>query len=180
MELEIRDLVDDTALPPGENGEIVMRGPQVFRRYFKAPEKNAEVLGPDGWFHTGDLGASTTTAACTTSAGPRTCSRSVARTSRRSRSSFLATHPAVSVAQVVGVPDDRYVEVAAAFSATQAGCSVTEEEMIAFCTGAMASFKVPRYVRVVTEWPMSATKVQKFRLRDQLVAELQQAPANPG
>ena len=49
---------------------------------------------------------------------------------------------------------------------------MTEAEIIAFCQGAMASFKVPRYVRVVTEWPMSATKVQKFRLRDQLVAEL--------
>ena len=52
---------------------------------------------------------------------------------------------------------------------------MTEEEIIEFCTGAMASFKVPRYVRVVTEWPMSATKVQKFRLRDQLVAELDAA-----
>jgi fatty-acyl-CoA synthase len=76
---------------------------------------------------------------------------------------------------VVGVPDDKYVEVAAAFVELKPGCSVTEAEMIAYCTGAMASFKVPRYVRVVTEWPMSATKVQKFRLRDQLVEELQSA-----
>jgi acyl-CoA synthetase (AMP-forming)/AMP-acid ligase II len=86
--------------------------------------------------------------------------------------SYLATHPAVSIAQVVGVPDEKYVEVAAAFLELKPGASVTEEEIIAFCSGAMASFKVPRYVRVVTEWPMSATKVQKFRLRDQLVEEL--------
>jgi fatty-acyl-CoA synthase len=69
------------------------------------------------------------------------------------------------------VPDDRYLEVPAAFLQLKPGMVVTEDEIIAFCTGAMASFKVPRYVRVVTEWPMSATKVQKFRLRDLLVAE---------
>ena len=181
MELEIRDLVDDTALPPGERGEIVVRGPQVFRGYFKAPEKNAEVLEPDGWFHTGDLGALDDDG-CLHYLGRAKDMLKVGgeNVAAIEIESFLATHPAVSVAQVVGVPDDRYVEVAAAFLQLKPGCSVTEEEMIAFCTGAMASFGT-RSMRVVTEWPMSATKVQKFRLRDQLVAELQQAaPANPG
>ena len=73
---------------------------------------------------------------------------------------------------------DRYVEVPAAFLQLKPGATVTEGEIIAFCQGAMASFKVPRYVRVVTEWPMSATKVQKFRLRDQLVAEWASTAAN--
>jgi fatty-acyl-CoA synthase len=176
MELEIRDLEENSALPPGERGEIVVRGPRVFRGYFKAPEKNAEVLEPAGWLHTGDLGA----------VDDDGCLHYLGRTKDMLKvgggnvaaieiESYLATHPAVSIAQVVGVPDDKYVEVAAAFVELKPGCSVTEAEMIAYCTGAMASFKVPRYVRVVTEWPMSATKVQKFRLRDQLVEELQSA-----
>ncbi|MEE8245015.1 MAG: hypothetical protein V3R27_08465, partial [Pseudomonadales bacterium] len=80
--------------------------------------------------------------------------------------SFLATHPAVKLAQVVGVPDERLVEVAAAFIETELGATVTEEELIEFCRGKIAGFKVPRYVRFVDEWPMSSTKVQKFRLQE--------------
>jgi fatty-acyl-CoA synthase len=86
--------------------------------------------------------------------------------------SYLATHPAVSIAAVVGVPDPKYVEVAAAFLELKPGHTVSEAEIIEFCTGAMSGFKVPRHVRVVTAWPMSATKIQKFRLRDQIVSEL--------
>jgi fatty-acyl-CoA synthase len=79
--------------------------------------------------------------------------------------SLLATHPSVSIAQVVGVPDPKYIEVPAAFIELKPGAEATEQEIIDFCDGAIARFKVPRYVRFVTEWPMSATKVQKFRLR---------------
>ena len=86
--------------------------------------------------------------------------------------SYLALHPSVSIAAVVGVPDDRYVEVAAAFIELAPGQSVDEQEIIDFCTKGLAQFKVPRYVRFVTEWPMSATKVQKFQLRDVIVDEL--------
>ena len=77
--------------------------------------------------------------------------------------------------QVVGAPDARYVEVAAAFVQLRQGATATEEELIGFCLGSIATFKVPRYVRFVDEWPMSGTKVQKFRLREQIAAELEQA-----
>jgi len=86
--------------------------------------------------------------------------------------SFLNTHPAVSIAQVVGVPDEKYIEVAAAFLELQPGVTATEQEIIDFCTGRIARYKIPRYVRFVTEWPMSSTKIQKFKLRDRLCAEL--------
>jgi fatty-acyl-CoA synthase len=86
--------------------------------------------------------------------------------------SFLATHPAVKLAQVVGFPDDRYGEVPAAFIEVVPGATVSEAELVDFCDGRIARFKTPRHVRFVTEWPMSSTKVQKFRLRDGLVAEL--------
>jgi acyl-CoA synthetase (AMP-forming)/AMP-acid ligase II len=85
---------------------------------------------------------------------------------------FLATHPAVKVAQVVGVPDERYVEVPAAFVELADGAELDADGLVAFCRGRIASFKVPRHVRFVDEWPMSATKIQKHRLRDALLEEL--------
>ena len=81
-------------------------------------------------------------------------------------------HPCVSVAQVVGVADEKYGEVPTAFIELQPGATLTEQEVIAHCRGGLASFKVPRYVRFVTEWPMSSTKVQTFRLREQLESGL--------
>jgi acyl-CoA synthetase (AMP-forming)/AMP-acid ligase II len=85
---------------------------------------------------------------------------------------YLATHPAVKIAQVVGVPDDQYMEVPGAFVELADGLTASEDELIEFCRGRIARFKIPRYVRFVTEWPMSASKVQKFRLREQLLQEL--------
>jgi fatty-acyl-CoA synthase len=173
MEIEIRDLDTNAALPVGERGEIVFRGPQRFVGYFKAPAKNEEVMEPDGWFHTGDLGALDTDGRLHYLGRAKDMLKvGGENVAAIEIESYLATHPAVSIAQVVGVPDDRYVEVAAAFVELKPGASVTEAEVIEFCTGGMARFKVPRYVRFVTEWPMSATKVQKFRLRDLLVEEL--------
>ncbi len=86
--------------------------------------------------------------------------------------SFLASHPAVKLAQVVGVPDARLLEVAAAFVELHDGARVEADELIEFCRGKIASFKIPRHVRFVTGWPMSSTKVQKFKLREALMAEL--------
>ena len=88
----------------------------------------------------------------------------------------LLTHPAVQLAQVVGAPDARYIEVACAFVQLAPGASATtEEELIEHCLGEIATFKVPRYVRFVTEWPMSGTKIQKFRLRERIAEELREA-----
>jgi fatty-acyl-CoA synthase len=86
--------------------------------------------------------------------------------------SFLLTHPAVDIVQVVGAADARYAEVPAAFVQLAPGAEATEEELIDFCRGQIATFKVPRYVRFVEEWPMSGTKIQKFKLREQIAAEL--------
>jgi acyl-CoA synthetase (AMP-forming)/AMP-acid ligase II len=86
--------------------------------------------------------------------------------------SFLSTHPAVRLAQVVGIPDARLVEVPAAFVEVAPGQDVSQEELIAYCRGQIASFKIPRHIRFVTEWPISATKIQKFQMRERLVEEL--------
>jgi acyl-CoA synthetase (AMP-forming)/AMP-acid ligase II len=78
----------------------------------------------------------------------------------------------VKLAQVVGVPDRRLIEVAAAFVELEPGSDAGEEELIAFCKGKIAGFKIPRYVRFVEEWPISSTKIQKFRLQEEICKEL--------
>ena len=79
------------------------------------------------------------------------------------------THPAVLIAQALGIPDPRWTRCRSRSSSCAPGTKATEEELIAYCQGAIARFKVPRHVRFVDEWPMSATKVQKFRLRERIM-----------
>jgi len=79
----------------------------------------------------------------------------------------------VKIAQVVAAPDEKYGEVAAAFVEVADGATVSKDELIEFCRGRIATYKIPRHVRFVQEWPMSSSKIQKFRLRDRIVAELE-------
>jgi fatty-acyl-CoA synthase len=175
IEVCAKDPVDWSVCAPGVRGELCVRGYSLFEGYYKDPDKTAASYDPDGWFHTGDLGVVDETGRVSYQGRLKDMLKvGGENVAAIEIESFLATHPAVSIAQVVGVPDAKYVEVPAAFLELRPGASVSEEEIIGFCRGAMSSFKVPRYVRVVTEWPMSATKVQKFRLRDALVAEWDQ------
>ena len=166
--IEIKVVDPDTfvEVPAGERGEILIRGYSLFDGYYKAPEKNAESF-VDGWFRTGDL--------CSVDEGGRIAFHGRLKDMLKvggenvaavEIESFLARHPAVKLAQVVGVPDEHLLEVAAAFVELNPGCECSEAELIDFCKGAIAGFKVPRYVRFVDEWPMSSTKVQKYRLRE--------------
>ena len=86
---------------------------------------------------------------------------------------FLATHPAVNIAQIVGLPDEKYEEVPVAFIELVPGADATEQEIIDFCRGEIASFKVPRHVRFLTEWPMGATKILKYERRDRICREFE-------
>lgn len=155
-----------------EKGEIVARGPNMLAGYYNAPEKTAESIR-DGWLHTGDIGSFDEhghimfhgrTKDMMKVGGENVAAAEI--------ESVLQSHPAVKLAQVVGIPHARYVEVPAAFVELAPEASANEEELIAHCDGKLARFKLPHHVRFVTEWPMSTSKIQKFRLRDRLVAEL--------
>ena len=177
MELRAVDPETGAPRPAGEHGELVGRGFAMFESYWRDPERTAAAIDEEGWFHTGDLGV--------VGADGRVAylgrlkdmlkvgGENVAALEVES---FLSTHPMVKIAQVVGIPDARLGEVPAAFVELAPNASLTEDELIAFCKGRIASFKVPRVVRFVEEWPMSATKVQKLKLRDELVAELAVEP----
>jgi fatty-acyl-CoA synthase len=158
----------------GEKGEIVARGPNMLAGYYNAPDKTAESIR-DGWLHTGDIGSIDEhghimfhgrTKDMLKVGGENVAAAEI--------EAVLQSHPAVKLAQVVGIPDARYVEVPAAFVELSDGASASEAELIAHCEGKLARFKIPRHVRFTTEWPMSTSKIQKFRLRDELAAELAQ------
>jgi fatty-acyl-CoA synthase len=171
-EVRIVDPETDEELPRGERGEITVRGPGLFDRYLNDPEKTAEAMR-GGWFHTGDLGRMDPDGRLTYLGRLKDMLKvGGENVAAIEIESYLGTHPAVQIAQVVGVPDPKYLEVPAAFVELVPGKSVTEEELVEFCRDQIASFKIPRYVRFVTEWPLSGTKIQKFRLREEMLDEL--------
>jgi fatty-acyl-CoA synthase len=171
---EVRILDPDTLaeLPPGRHGEVVVRGPNLMSGYYRDPEKTAQTLR-DGWLHTGDIGSldehGTIMFHSRLKDMLKVGGENVAAAEIET---LLQQHPGVKLAQVVGVADPRLVEVPAAFIERAPGVAVTDEELLQWCRGKIASFKIPRHVRFVQSWPMSTSKIQKFSLRKELEAEL--------
>ena len=171
IEVRIVDLETGQDLPTGERGELWTRGYCLFEGYYKSPEKNAESL-VDGWLRTGDLCALNDDGGIEFHGRIKDMLKvGGENVAALEIESHLATHPAIKLAQVIGVPDDRLTEVPAAFIELTPGAFMTEDEVIAHCRGRIAGFKVPRHVRFVTDWPMSSTKIQKFKLRERFEAE---------
>ncbi|MBM3676841.1 MAG: AMP-binding protein [Actinobacteria bacterium] len=158
--------------PPGIPGELLVRGRGLMRGYHRDSELTAEAVR-GGWLHSGDLGVVDEDGFVTYLSRLKDMLKVGGENVAPAEiESHLSTHPAVKLVQVVGAPDERLGEVVAAFVELAAGQTWTEEEAIAFCHGQVAGYKVPRYVRFVDEWPMSATKIQKFRLRELIKDEL--------
>ena len=174
IEMQIRDIVTNEPLPANVKGALCVRGYNLFKGYWHNPEATAEVMDDEGWFNTGDLGAIDDSGSLLflgrikdmlKVGGENVASIEI--------ESFLCSHPAIAMAAVVGVPDQKYSEVPAAFIEVRPGMTISEEEVLAFCQEGLAKFKVPKYVRFVTEWPMSLTKIRKYELRAQLSKEVQ-------
>jgi fatty-acyl-CoA synthase/long-chain acyl-CoA synthetase len=155
-------------LAPGEMGEIWVRGYCTLDRYHNSPDKTDESIDKKGWFRTGDLYERFADGQL------KFCGRlkdmlkvggeNVAAVEVES---YIASHPGVLTVQVVGRPDPRFDEVPVAFVEAQSGAELDAEAVIAFCTGQIARYKVPRAVHFVApgEWPMSLTKIDKRALR---------------
>ena len=172
QEVKIRDPDSGVDLPIGQRGEICVRGVNLMQGYYRDAEKTAQTLR-DGWLHTGDVGSldehGTIMFHGRFKDMLKVGGENVAAIEIET---LLQQHPAVKLAQVVGVADARLVEVPAAFVELKPGNRATEEELIRFCKGQIASFKIPRHVRFVDAWPMSTSKVQKVKLRLELETEL--------
>ena len=177
-QVRIVDLETGKECALGLRGEIVIRGPGMLSGYYNAPEKTAEVMR-DGWFHTGDIGSFDETGHIMFHGRTKDMLKVGGENVAAAEIELmLQLHPAVKLAQVVGIPDERYAEVPAAFVELAEGENASEAELIAHCRGKLASFKLPRHVRMVTSWPMSTSKIQKFRLRSELIDELEQGKAS--
>ena len=174
LEVRIRDVdSDDPArdAKPGVAGEILVRGYCVMDGYYRDPEKTAAALDEGRWLHTGDLYSLAEDGNLVFSGRLKDMLKvGGENVAAIEVEAFLCEHPAVKAAEVVGRPDERLDEVPVAFIELQAGTAATEEELIAFCRGRIAGYKVPRAIHFVAaeEWPMSATKVDKRALRERL------------
>ncbi len=174
VEVKIVDIETGAALPPGKQGELCTRGYHVMKGYYKQPEETAKVLDGDGWLHTGDLAVMDENGYCKiTGRIKNMIIRGGENIYPREIEEFLYTHPKISDVQVYGVPDRKYGEQVMAAVKIKPGVTCTEEEIREFCRGRIANYKVPHYVKFVTEYPMTASgKIQKFKLRELAIQEL--------
>ena len=165
--VEVQVVDDDmNSVPPGERGEVVIRGHSVMQGYFNRPELTEEVFR-GGWFHTGDVGKMDEDGYLyIVDRTKDMIIRGGFNVYPREIEEVLATHPLISLSAVIGVPHDKYGEEVMAFTILKEGAEATAEELVAWSKKEMASYKYPRLVRVVEALPLGATgKVLKKELR---------------
>ncbi len=160
--------------PRGIAGELLTRGYSVMRGYWDDAERTREAIDQGGWMHTGDLAAIDEEGYCNIVGRVKDMIiRGGENISPREIEEFLYRHPAVFDVAVIGVPDPRYGEAVCACIRLRTGVTATEQEIQDFCRGAIAHYKVPRYVRFVESFPLTISgKVQKYLIRERLRAEL--------
>ena len=176
VEIKIVD-EDGRVVATGQKGEICTRGYSVMRGYWNDPERTAETIDAAGWLHSGDL------ATMDEEGYIRIVGRIKDMIIRggeniypREVEEFLYQHPAISEVQVFGIPDEKMGEQVCAWVQLNEGMALTEDELKAYCKDQITHFKIPKYVRFVTEYPMTVTgKIQKFVMRDQMVEMLENA-----
>lgn len=174
MRVKIVDPDSGAEVASGERGEILVSGYGLCEGYFKDEEKTRSSF-QDGWFHTGDLGFVDDDGQILFVGRSKDMLKVGGENVAASEiETFLCKHPAVNLAQVVAVADERMGEVPAAFVELKPGEQLTASDIIAYCDGRIARYKTPRYVRFVADWPRSASKIQKYKLAAQIRAELQQ------
>jgi len=173
LKVKIIDPETNKTCTDGAAGEICANGWSIMKGYYKNPAATAEAIDKEGWLHTGDKGRiDENNQLCFEGRIKDVIKVGGENVSPTEIEDFLMQHPKAKYIQVVGVNDPKYAEVAAAFVELKEGAHCTENEIIDYCKGKIASFKIPKFVRFVSEWPMSATKVQKFKLRERLEREL--------
>ena len=168
VEIKIVDPVTDRTVPRGEPGEFCTRGYSVMLGYWDDPERTAEAIDDDGWMRTGDLAVMREDGYCNIVGRIKDMViRGGENIYPREIEEFLYTHPDIEDVQVVGVPDPKYGEELCAWIRLRAGAAPIDADAVrAFSTGRLASYKIPRYVLVVDEFPMTITgKIRKIEMR---------------
>jgi len=155
-------------VPICQEGEICTRGYLVMKGYDREPEATARAIDSEGWLHTGDLGMMRPDGYFhITGRAKDMIIRGGENIFPREIEDFLMTHPRISDVQVVGLPDAKVGEAVLAWIRLKPGESLTEADVQGFCDGCIAHFKIPQFIRFVTEFPMTVSgKVQKFKIRE--------------
>ena len=169
LEVSIVDPVTNEVVGRGEPGELCTKGYSVMLGYWEADDKTAEAI-VDGWMHTGDLGVMDEDGyVAITGRIKDMVIRGGENIYPREIEEFLYNHPDIVDAQVIGVPDERFGEELMACVRLRDGAEeLTAESLREYCSGKLAHYKVPRYVRVMDEFPMTVTgKIRKIELREQ-------------
>jgi fatty-acyl-CoA synthase len=174
VEVKIADPETGVELPRGQQGELCTRGFIVMNGYYNMPEATAKAIDAGGWLHTGDLATMDDNGYCKITGRLKDMIiRGGENIYPREIEEFLYTNPKIADVQVVGVPDLRYGEEVMAWVKLKEGQAATAEEMRDFCRGKIAHYKIPRYVKFVSEFPMTVTgKIQKYKMREVAVEEL--------
>jgi len=174
--LEVK-IVDEEGrvVPRGERGELLTRGYSVMTGYWDDEEKTRQAIDEQGWMHTGDLAVIDEQGYCNIAGRVKDLIiRGGENVSPREIEEFLYRHPQIQDVQVFGIPDQRYGEVVCAWIRLKGTDPCDADAIRLFCRDQIAHFKVPTHIRFVEQFPMTVTgKIQKFIMREQMIAELQ-------
>ncbi len=174
VEVKLVDPLSGAVVPRGERGELCTRGYPVMLGYWENEEATREAIDAARWMHTGDLAVMRENGYVNIVGRIKDMIiRGGENVYPREIEEFLYTHPKVADVQVIGVPDEKYGEQICAWVKPKEGETVTEDDIKSFCRGQIASFKIPRYVKLVDAFPMTVTgKIQKYKMREISVQEL--------
>ncbi|OBJ85400.1 AMP-binding protein [Mycobacterium asiaticum] len=170
VEIKVVDADTGEVVRRGQAGELCTRGYSVMTGYWRDDERTRQVIDGEGWLHTGDLAVMGEDGYCAVVGRTKDMIiRGGENVSPREIEEFLHTHPDIADAAVVGVPDARYGEEICAWIRMRPGRAALDQDVVAaFCAERLAHYKVPRYVHVVDDFPMTATgKVRKVDIRSQ-------------
>ncbi|MDJ0771485.1 MAG: AMP-binding protein [Ilumatobacter sp.] len=174
VEIRVADAETGETVERGTTGEFCTRGYSVMTGYWNDPEKTGHAIDEDGWMHTGDLAVMADDGYCNIVGRIKDMViRGGENIYPREIEEFFHSHDAVEDVQVIGVPDAKYGEELMAWIKLRPGAEATEDELRDFCRGRIAHYKVPRYVKLVEDFPMTVTgKVRKVEMREISIDEL--------
>jgi fatty-acyl-CoA synthase len=167
VEVKVADPETGIELQPGEQGELCCRGYNVMKGYYNNPEATSKAIDSNGWLHSGDLGVMDKDGYFRVTGRIKDMIiRGGENVYPREIENYLYTMPQIQAVEVVGVASPKYGEEVGAFIKKRLGAELNEEDVIDFCRGKIARFKIPKYIFFIDEYPMTASgKIQKYKLR---------------
>jgi fatty-acyl-CoA synthase len=168
VQIKIVDPATGETLPLNQPGEFCTKGYSVMLGYWNEPEMSADAIDGDGWMHSGDLGVMDDDHYVSIVGRIKDMIiRGGENVYPREVEEFLYSHPDILDVQVIGIPDQKYGEELVAWVRLREGATMTRDDLAAYCAGRIAHFKIPRYIHIAEEFPMTVTgKVQKYRMRE--------------